>query len=157
MIDSKDILADFHFLGNRVSNFVLETKMIENKEVKTSISFEFDYNVLELVERDNNHFGIIEFIVKSRAKAGKSTLFKIDLTMEGAFIGNTKHVAKERFKEMLELNGVVTLSQISRSYLLSTTSQSGINPPVRLPMINVVQLKEKKHEMEKENIEPKLE
>ena len=50
----------------------------------------------------------------------------------------------EHFRQMLELNGVVTLSQISRSFILSVTSQSGINPPVRIPMVNVLALKEKK-------------
>lgn len=144
MIDVKEVLADFQFIGNRVSSFVLDTKLFDTKGQKVTIDFQFDYNVLQCEEENERHIGIIEFITHGKAKAGRNTLFKIDLTMEGAFIGNLKVLTAERFKEMLEQNGLVTLSQISRSFLLSVTSQSGINPPVRLPMINVLALNERK-------------
>lgn len=49
--------------------------------------------------------------------------------------------------KMLELNGVVALSQLTRSYVLSATALAGINPPVRLPMINIYQLKKLKEEV----------
>jgi preprotein translocase subunit SecB len=93
-------------------------------------------------------------LIRGKAKVGKSNLFKFDLTMEGAFLGGINSLSKDKFSEMLELNGLVTLSQISRSFLLSVTSQSGINPPVRLPMINVVSLIEKK-KSERDNKENK--
>lgn len=54
---------------------------------------------------------------------------------------------------MLELNGVVTLSQLARAYVLSVTSLSGINPPVKLPMINVLALRDKKKNKEKKSLE----
>lgn len=69
--------------------------------------------------------------------------------MDGLFLGNPKRLYKENFMDMLELNGVVTLSQLARAYVLSVTSLSGINPPVKLPMINVVALREKKKSKEK--------
>lgn len=69
--------------------------------------------------------------------------------MDGLFLGNPKRLSKENFMDMLELNGVVTLSQLARAYVLSVTSLSGINPPVKLPMINVVALREKKKSKEK--------
>ena len=86
-------------------------------------------------------------MVKGKAKAGKSLLFSISLAMEGAFVGNPELLSIDKFKDMLELNGVITLSQISRSFLISVTSQSGINPPVRLPMINVFALREQKRNL----------
>lgn len=144
MVDGREVMADFQFIGNRVSFFNLETKMVETKGKKVVPDFQYDYAVNEYEEANGKHFGIIEFIIHGKAKVGKINLFKIDLTMEGAFIGNPDALTKERFEEMLEQNGIVTLSQISRSFLLSVTSQSGINPPVRLPMINVVALNEKK-------------
>lgn len=144
MIDGKEVMADFQFIGNRVSAFNLETKMVDTKGVKVVPDFQYDYIVNECGETNGKHFGIIEFIIRGKARVGKANLFKIDLTMEGAFIGNPNALTKEHFEEMLELNGIVTLSQISRSFLISVTSQSGINPPVRLPMINVMALREKK-------------
>jgi hypothetical protein len=49
---------------------------------------------------------------------------------------------------MLELNGLTTLSQLSRAYILSVTALSGITPPVKLPMINIFKLRQQKKEKE---------
>lgn len=144
MINGKEVLADFQFIGNRVSSFLLDTKLVETKGQKVSPEFQFDYNILQCVAENEKYIGVVEFITHAKAKVGRNTLFKIDLTMEGAFVGNPNFFTIEHFKEMLEKNGIVTLSQISRSFLLSVTSQSGINPPVRMPMINVMALNEKK-------------
>lgn len=145
MIPAKQILADFQFLGNRVANFKLETKITDLKNSKIVLYPEFDYNIIKYDSTDSLHFGIIEFSVKIKAKSGNTNIFKIDLIMEGVFEGIIAKLSKDKFIEMLELNGIVTLSQISRAYLVSVTSQSGINPPVKLPMINVIALREKKH------------
>ncbi len=64
--------------------------------------------------------------------------------MEGMFTGNNDRLSREKFMEMLEINGLVNLLHLSRAYLISVTAQSGINPPVRLPMINVLILREEK-------------
>lgn len=45
---------------------------------------------------------------------------------------------------MLELNGLTTLSQLSRAYILTVTSLSVINPPVKLPMVNIFKLMQQK-------------
>lgn len=144
MINSREIIADFQFAGNRVSSFSIETKDIETKGVKTNIFFDFDYNTKGYEETEDRYVGEIEFIVLVKAKIKNSILFKIDLKMEGLFLGNPKKLSKENFIDMLELNGVVTLSQLARAYFISVTALSGINPPVKLPMINVVSLREKK-------------
>ncbi len=144
MIKGNTIAADFQFLGNRVSQFSLETNILNTGDQKVIPEFQYDYNVIKFDESNEAHFGIIELLIRGKARVGKSNLFKFELTMEGAFLGKMDSLSKGKFSDMLELNGLVTLSQISRSFLLSVTSQSGINPPVRLPMINVVSLIEKK-------------
>lgn len=150
MINSKKILADFQFIGNRVEQFRIETKDIQITESRAQITTDFDYNIKEIKKLEDNFFGRIEFITIIRAKVKNAFLFKISLSMEGAFIGNSSKLNLEKFHEMLELNGLVTLSQLSRSYILSVTALSGINPPVKLPMINVVSLRQhKKVELEK--------
>ena len=138
----KDVIADFQFLGHRVSKLVLDTKLVEEKG-PSNVSFDFDYEVMELVEEDNRFLGIIQLIVQVKAKIKNKVLFKIDLKMEGAF-GNAEKLGHQKFTDMLEMNGLITLLHISRAYLLSVTAQSGINPPVKLPMVNVIKLREKK-------------
>lgn len=153
MINSKEILADFQFAGNRVSSFLIETKDIGAKGVKANVTFDFDYNTKNFEESDERYIGDLEFVVSVKAKIKNAILFKIDLKMDGLFIGNPKKISKENFIDMLELNGVVTLSQLARAYVLSVTSLSGINPPVKLPMINVVALRDKKKSKEKKSKE----
>lgn len=141
----EEVFAEFQFLGNRVTKFILDTRMINVKEQRAEISYEFDYNVKDVKELENRLVGIIEFIVKAKSTVKKKLFFNIDLVMEGAFVCETQTDTEEIFQELLEVNGLVTLSQISRAYILSVTSQSGI-PPVKMPMINVIKLREKKKE-----------
>lgn len=140
---SKDVMADFQFMGNRVSKLILDTKIIAGKG-QAEISFDFDYQIKDLVEDESRFLGIIQLIVKVKAKVKSKILFKIDLEMEGAFAGNAEKLGREKFTEMLEMNGLITLLHMSRAYLLSVTAQSGINPPVKIPMVNVLKLREQK-------------
>ena len=141
----EEVLAEFQFLGNRVTKFNLDTRMINVIELRAVISYEFDNNVKDVRELENKLVGIIEFMVKAKSTLKKKKFFNIDLVMEGAFACETQTDTEEMFQEMLEINGLVTLSQISRAYILSVTSQSGI-PPVKMPMINVIKLREEKKE-----------
>ena len=85
---------------------------------------------------------MIDYVVKVKATVKRKVLFKIELVMEGAFRSET--LSKEDFKDMVEVNGLITLSHISRAYIISSTSQAGINPPVRVPMVNINKLIEQK-------------
>lgn len=147
MINSKEVLADFQFVANRISQFTLETKDVENKGAKAQVSFDFDYNVLNLEEQEERYLGSIEFSVYVKAKVRNSTLFKVNLKMEGVFIGNSQKLTMDNFKEMVELNGIATLSQLCRAYILSVSALSGINPAIKLPMINVFSLRDKKNKI----------
>ncbi|KRQ86534.1 hypothetical protein ABG79_01743 [Caloramator mitchellensis] len=148
MIDSNNILADFQFAGSRVSNFSLETKQVSKKNERVNLSYEFDYNILNIEEDEEKFFGIIEFLVCVKAKAKNSILFKINLTIEGAFVGNKGKMNNVDFERMLKINGTTMLSQLSRSYILSVSALSGINPPVKLPMINIFSLVKEKETKE---------
>lgn len=144
-MNSKEVLADFQFLGNRVSKLVLDTRLLE-VHGRADVTFDFDYKVNE-VEKTENEKKIIAtmtLIVQAKAKIKNKILFKIELEMEGLFTGNVDKISQEKFTEMLEMNGLITLLHISRAYLLSVTSQSGFQPPVKMPMLNVLKLREKK-------------
>lgn len=144
MINSKEILADFQFVASRISQFSLDTKDADSKNAKAQVSFDFDYDILQFDEEDERYSSILEFIVQVKAKVRNSVIYKVNLKMQGVFIGNPKALTLEKFKEMVELNGIATLSQLCRAYILSVSALSGINPPIKLPMINVLSLRDKK-------------
>jgi preprotein translocase subunit SecB len=136
-MDSSKILADFQLVKNRVSKFSIDTNAIMNKEEKAIVNYDIDYNILRNVYEDGKYTGLLEFIVRVNAKIMDDSLFNIIMIMEGVFIGNPNKLSEEQFKNMLELNGVATLSQLSRAYIISMSSISGLNPPVKLPMLNI--------------------
>jgi len=149
-MDAKKIIADFQLAANRVSKFQLETRLIESKNTQANVNFDIDFNVLNIQEEQDRLIGFLEFTVLIKAKIKNSILFKIELAMEGIFLGNPNKLNRDDFENMLKLNGVATLSHLSRSYLLSVSSLSGINPPIKLPMINVHSLNELKKKTDEE-------
>jgi hypothetical protein len=149
MIDSNKISADFQFVANRISKFLLETKDIDSKGKNAQVSFKYDYNILRSEEQEGRYLGYLEFISTIKAMIKNSILFKIDLAMEGVFVGDPKKLTLEKFNEMMELNGTATLSQLCRAYILSVSALSNISPVVKLPMINVLSLRVEKKKGEK--------
>lgn len=143
-MDVKKVLADFQFAGNRISKFSIETKDIDTKGKQAKLTYNIDYNVIDVKQDQSNLKGVLEFTVEIKAKIDTLLLFKIALTIEGIFMGNSQVLDTEKFTSMLELNGTATLSQIARSYITSTTALSGLNPPIKLPMINTHVLKQMK-------------
>ncbi len=144
---SSEVASELVFLGNRVITFNLSTNMIDIKSQPVNVAFDFDYNIKELKYDVGNSFGLIDYIVKVKASVKRKVLFKVELVMEGAFRSET--LSKEDFKDMVEVNGLITLSHISRAYIIGATVQSGINPPIRVPMININKLiEQKKKEIE---------
>lgn len=142
-MNPKEVMADFQFLGNRVSKLIIETKRIKEKG-RVELTHDFDYKITETSQQDNSFLGMLQLSVQVKAKIKNKILFKIDLAMEGAFAGNSEKITEEKFIEMLEMNGLANLINISRAYLVGVSAQSGINPPVRIPMINLRKLREKK-------------
>lgn len=139
----KPVLADFQFLGNRVNRLVLDTKVIDDMS-HVEMAFDYDYDINALVKEGNKWLGRLKFTVKVKAKIKNRILFKVDLEIEGVFAGNAENLTQEKFSEMLEINGLITLLHIARAYLVSVTAQSGIQPPVQLPMVNILKMRAKK-------------
>ena len=145
-MNDNSVISEFKFIGNRVSKFNLITHQIKTRGQPVEVSFDFDYDLQEIRQDEGKVLGVIDFVVKVKAIVKKKVLFKIELVMEGAFGSEPQKLPNDTFLEMLEINGLITLAQISRAYILSVTSQSGINPPIRMPMINVMKLREMKHQ-----------
>jgi len=152
----KNVLADFQFLGNRVSKLVLDTRLIEEKG-RSEVTMDFDYKVHEVETKENQFMATLNLIIQVKAKIKQRILFRVELEMEGIFAGDAEKITQDKFRNMLELNGLVSLLHISRAYLLSVTAQSGIQPPVKIPMINVLKLREKKARQRQEEKDQKNE
>lgn len=153
-MNSKEVAADFQILGNRVVKLTIETK-IPDKPGGAELSFDMDYKSDNVDQNDNQFIGMVQLAIQVRAKIKNKPLFKIDLLMEGVFAGNSGKISREKFIEMMEMNGLITLIHISRAYLTSISAQSGINPPIHLPMVNVVKWREVKRQTAKNNKKPK--
>ncbi len=146
---SSEVSSELVFLGNRVVTSNLSTSMVNTKGRPVNIAFDFDYDIKDFKQEEASWYGLIDYVVKVKATVKKKVLFKIDLVMEGAFRSDS--LGEDKFKEMVEVNGLITLSQISRAYILSVTAQSGINPPIRVPMVNVNKMIETKAKAEGSN------
>lgn len=142
-MEIKKIMADFQFLNNKVVEFSMQNSLLNAKKKSIKIDFDMDYEVISCNEVDEGFYGIIDFIVNLTGSIEESETFKIHLKMRGNFIGSKNNLSVDKFREMLEVNGTATLSQISRAYLTSVTSLSGI-PPINLPMINIYAMKKYK-------------
>ena len=151
-MNESEVTSDLIFLGNKVSMFNLATYDVERSKQAANVSFDFDYRVKRAQQHENTYFGIIEFQVKVNATLEEQALFTIDLVMEGAFKSETLN--EDEFKKRLIINGLIVLSHISQAYIQSVTAQSGINPPVRMPMLNVKKLIEKKAQSKGEGDTP---
>lgn len=117
--------------------------MIEERG-RAEVSFDFDYLTKDIIEEEGRILGTLQFSILVKAKIKSKLLFKIELVMDGIFAGNSKELLRDNFIEMLEVNGLINMLHISRAYLLSVTAQSGVYPPIKIPMINILKLREKK-------------
>jgi preprotein translocase subunit SecB len=143
-MDYQKVIADFQLVKNRVAEFIIETKPLDTKGTPAKLDFDIDYKVLEISEEPDKFIGVIAFETIAKAKIKNMVLFKMNLKMEGVFFGNSEILKRSDFETMLELNGIATLSNLSRAYILSVSALSGLNPPIKLPMINIHKLKDLK-------------
>lgn len=137
------IMADFQFLNNKVIEFYIQNKLLNTNDKIINIDCDMDYEVISCNEVEDGYLGVIDFIVGLSGKVEDSEAFKIHLIMRGNFVGSKSKLTINNFGEMLEVNGTATLSQLSRAYLTSVTSLSGMFP-INLPMVNIYSMKKHK-------------
>lgn len=144
-MNTEKIIADFQFLDNKVIQFNMKNNLLNTKNKKIKIDYDMDYEIISCNELEDKYLGVINFSVELNGKIEDEEIFEIDLIMSGKFVGY-KNLSIDRFEDMLKVNGTATLSQISRAYLISISSLSGM-VPINLPMVNVHAMKKYKDEM----------
>ncbi len=137
------IMADFQFLDNKVIEFYIQNNLLNTKDKTIKIDCDMDYKIISCNEVEDAYLGVTNFIVDLNGKIEDNEAFKIHLIMAGKFVGSKSKLSISNFEEMLEINGAATLSQISRAYLTSVTSLSGMFT-INLPMVNIYAMKKYK-------------
>lgn len=137
------IKADFQFLNNKVVEFTIQNILLNTIDKVIKVDYDMDYEIVSCNELEDGYLGVLDFIVNLTGKTEDSELFRMHLKMRGSFIGYNNNLSIDKFKEMLEVNGTATLSQISRAYITSVTALSGIHS-INLPMVNIYAMKKSK-------------
>lgn len=116
---------------------------VRTNENTFDLGYAFSYELGPMENNENIIKGAVKLDVKCYPEEKGVDATIIDTTLFGVF--NGKGFEEERFKELLELNGLTFLMQIARTHIISMTSMAGCNPIV-MPMINVHDLIKKHNE-----------
>lgn len=135
------IISPFQMKGNKIINFSINQKDIQNAYDSTNASLSVDYKISDIVKEEKNFCADIDLIIVITGKTNnEEEMFEIELTMRGYFEGNCEKVEENKFQDMLKLNGLSTLIQLSRAYVTAATALSGFTNPINFPMVNVFEL-----------------
>ncbi len=143
------VYSPFKLEHNWVSDFRLEQKKLLIKGDQIKINYNIEYFIEEIIKEDSLEIGDASVFIELEGISDKlDSLLTINLTMNGKFFYATSELLNRdvdypKFPELLKINGVSNLIQLSRAYLTSVTSLSGFPAPIYLPMVNVYNLKEK--------------
>lgn len=127
------VKAEFRFLAYRISDFSFSIQE-GVKDIETSLKMD---PKLEHVRSDDGcHFGILSLSVRIRGRRGKKVVLKLDATIKGKFDA-PESMKAETFESFCIINGTATLIPLLRATIMSFSSQAGMNPPIRIPLVNV--------------------
>lgn len=143
MIKFTEAFADFQYVGHRLLSF--EYSYPKTKDTDHQYDYLIDFNTVHYEDGEDRHFGVIRLAIKVNEMVEDDEISTtVNMEIEGAFVGNPHLLTEEQFRNMLEINGVATLSHIARTQIMNVTSMSGANERIVLPMINILEVKEMK-------------
>ncbi|WP_077612195.1 protein-export chaperone SecB [Clostridium sp. Marseille-P2415] len=145
----KNIISPFQMKRNHVVNFNFE--QIDNiiEYDSTNVKIGVDFNISNISESNKQLEARIDLmILLTGVTDSNEKLFDINLDMMGIFEANKDEIDEKKFNNMLRVNGISTLMQLSRAYVTAATALSGFVEPINFPMINVFELIRMKEESE---------
>lgn len=133
----KNVQAQFQMLDNYVKEYNLKTncKLLESMDI--NMNGEVEFRIVNITEKDNELIGEIELTNNIDLIVEEETKAQIKITMGGLFKYSNKD-EKEKFENMLKINGATTLSHFIRTYIHTNSAISGM-PNIITPMINFVE------------------
>ena len=129
------VQAEFQLMDNYISEFSLNVfnKIENNKDL--GINANIGFRIVNVNEKDL--VGQIELKYDIDITDNENKVAKIILIMNALFKGEGD-IDKEKFEQMLKINGDTTLSHLCRAYINSATALSGM-PAITMPLINFYQ------------------
>lgn len=129
-----EFLSDFQFISNTVSNISFTnriSKIGENCKKRMNLN----YDSINMQEAANLLIGTIILKIDIDVVDGEKCLTRLSYSAIGAF--STKDTQnKDKFEDMIKINGLATLYSIARANILTISSLAGIGE-INIPMINV--------------------
>jgi preprotein translocase subunit SecB len=151
-MDIQNAKAEINFTDNYVKRLKIETSRPPRDNQDVNVNMAIDYTISEIEVVENKLFGKVELVLEIKLIDKEGTFIYLELINAGLFNSDSGYSQKDKFHDMLELNGIMILYQLSRSLITSVTAQAGILPPITLPLINIFKVIENKKSLEqKEN------
>lgn len=146
-----NIVSPFQMKENRVVSFGFKQKDLTRECESTKVELGVDYKISDIVEADKTLCAKVDLLIRLVGKTMEDEdSFEISLDMLGYFQGDSGQMDKDRFLNMLKINGISTLMQLSRAYITASTALSGFENPINFPMVNVYEL----IKMKEDNLKP---
>lgn len=150
-MDIKETLATLQLEKTRVVNINTSNDFVnlpQNEELDNNINIGNSDCVIN--EQNDKLYGALQLQVNVELiQIITSKKINISITLEGIF--SYDEPDKEKFRQMMLLNGLSTLYSIARSYILTISSMTLASGKITLPMINFLKLSELKQKEELKN------
>jgi len=129
----KPKIAPFQMTSHIITDSEFKVKDgFSNKKLKPDLDISPTFEVYE----DENHLtGKLELEIKFNLKSGRIIFIGFKAKIIGTFV-SPKKIGKDQFIKFLKYSGTPMLIQIVRSFLMSLSSQSGLVPPIVIPIID---------------------
>ncbi|HEX2939183.1 MAG TPA: hypothetical protein VHO66_09740 [Ruminiclostridium sp.] len=146
-METNNLKSPFQLIDNRIEKLNIKNDLInlEDKNLIHEIS-NIDYKIGEVAEINDEYWGVLQLLLDLKIKKSRKIVYSLSLVVEGAFKGDSKFLGREKFEEMLELNGTSSLYSIARSIITTVSSLSLISGQIRIPMLNIMSLYQTKHQ-----------
>ncbi len=142
-----NIISPFQMKKNMIVSYAIEQMEATQEYERTSVSLGVDYKISDVVKMEELLNARVDLFVELMGKTEQEEkVFVIKLDMMGIFEGNVEQIGENKFKDMVKVNGISTLIQLSRAYVTATTALSGFSSPINFPMVNVFELIKRKDE-----------
>ncbi len=149
MVETKELLSDFTFVCSDVIKLNIDNNLSTyNGDAPLSRNFAIDYDISDITKVDDKLYGAVILHLNLFMHHEHNTFLRILADIKGVFKTSAEtdiHI----FEKMLELNGVTALYGVSRGIVTSISSVAFPTEVIRLPMLNINRLIQKKHDTKK--------
>lgn len=137
---SNELISPFKIDRNFIKEF---SYTFDDKEIvgeKVEILLKANYEMAKFQKIGDDTVGNINLIIEVKGVCIGNEVFKIYLNMQGIFSAPSEIIDEKSFKDLLLLNGLTVLMQLSRAYITANTALAGFKNPINIPMINIYEL-----------------